>query len=373
MQRAAQPVSGKAHRAFSVQAPGGEGVGRHRARRAAGQTAGAFIDANQADAIDAPTVPARVDDRAVTSAPSVSVALCTYNGAPYLEEQLASLRAQTWQPLEIVAIDDASTDATWDILQRAARSMPALRIHRNPCNLGFAANFERAISLCQGDLIAPCDQDDIWLPTKLETLVRAIGSHTLAYCDSTLVDRNGRSLGERVSDRIRMVQGSDPLAFTFWNCISGHAMLFRRELLAHALPIRDARFHDWWVVFVAASLGSIVYVDQPLVAYRQHERSQTDFMLLRGQRIDRVAKWQVHVDWLRTLSGLSSPHQATFQRMHALASARLHQWFCVEWVRFLHAHAGRLMAMNRRESFGRFAFKQFFGIQWRRYGTRRIR
>ncbi len=328
---------------------------------------------NQADAIDTSTDPAQVDAHAVVSAPLVSVALCTYNGGPYLEEQLASLRAQTWQRLEIVAIDDASTDNTWDILQRAAASMPALRIRRNERNLGFAANFERAMALCKGDLIAPCDQDDIWLPTKLETLVRAIGTHTLAYCDSRLVDPNGQSLGERVSDRVRMVQGSDPLPFTFWNCISGHAMLFRRELLARALPIRGARYHDWWIVFVAASLGSIVYVDEPLVAYRQHARSQTDFMLLRGQRIDRVAKWQMHVDWLHTLSGLPSPHQATFRRLHELASARLHQWFCVEWVRYLHAHAGRLMAMNRRESFGRFAFKQFFGIQWRRYGTRRVR
>lgn len=315
----------------------------------------------------------RVDNHAATPAPLVSVALCTYNGGPYLEEQLASLRAQTWRRIEIVAVDDASTDASWDILQRAAASMPTLRIHRNERNLGFVANFERAMALCRGDLIAPCDQDDIWLPTKLETLVNAIGSHTLAYCDSAIVDQDGRPLGVRVSDRIRMVQGSDPLPFTFWNCISGHAMLFRRDLLARALPIPHARYHDWWIAFVAASLGSIVYVDEPLVAYRQHARSQTDFILLRAQRIDRVAKWQVHVDWLRTLSGLPSPHQAAFQRLHELASARLHQWFCVEWVRLLHAHAGRLMAMNRRESFGRFAFKQFFGVQWRRFGTRRLR
>ncbi|HEY6087234.1 MAG TPA: glycosyltransferase family 2 protein, partial [Burkholderiaceae bacterium] len=296
----------------------------------------------------------------------ISVALCTYNGAAHLSEQLESLLTQTWRHIEIVAVDDASTDATWDILRQAAKRDPRLRIMRNEENLGFAANFERAMSLCTGDYIAPCDQDDLWLPDKLERLLDAIGQHSLAYCDSMLIDDRGQPLDARVSNRIHMVQGRDPLAFAFWNCISGHAMLFRRELLASALPRRDVRFHDWWIAFVAASLGSITYVDEPLVAYRQHTSSQTDMLRLRQERGDSAAKSLERIAWLGALSRFPSPHQALFETMHRLAVARQDQWLCPAWWRFLRENSARLMAINQRESFSRFALKQFFGMRWRR-------
>ncbi len=296
----------------------------------------------------------------------ISVALCTYNGAAHLSEQLESLRTQTWPHLEIVAVDDASSDATWDILRQAAKEDSRLRIARNEENLGFAANFERAMSLCTGDYIAPCDQDDLWLAQKLERLMDAIGPHSLAYSDSMLIDERGRPLGARVSSRIHMVQGCDPLAFAFWNCISGHAMLFRRELLASALPTRDVRFHDWWIAFVAASLGSIAYVDEPLVAYRQHASSQTDVLRIRREHGDSVAKSLERIAWLGALSRLPSAHQALFETMHRLTLARQDQWFCPAWWRFLRENSARLMAINKRESFSRFALKQFFGMRWRR-------
>jgi glycosyltransferase involved in cell wall biosynthesis len=302
---------------------------------------------------------------ALPTAPLLSVALCTYNGAPHLGDQLESLFAQTWPNLEIIAVDDASTDATWTLLQQATEREPRLKILRNNVNLGFAANFERALSLCRGEFIAPCDQDDIWQPNKLETLMAAIGPHTLAYCDSALVDERSQALGMRVSDRVRMVQGSDPLAFAFWNCVSGHAMLFRRELLALALPAQGVRFHDWWLAFVAASTGSITYIAEPLVAYRQHARSQTDVSRLRSQRSNSVDKSLERVAWLQALSRFPSAHQALFQQMHRLAADRQNQWFCPAWWRLLNAHAARLMAINRRESFRRFAIKQFFGMRWR--------
>jgi glycosyltransferase involved in cell wall biosynthesis len=101
--------------------------------------------------------------------PSVSVALCTYNGARFLDEQLASLAAQTWRPLELVVCDDRSTDSTLAILAKFAStaSFP-VRIVQNGAWLGYKSNFKKAACLCQGELITFCDQDDIWLPTKLE-------------------------------------------------------------------------------------------------------------------------------------------------------------------------------------------------------------
>lgn len=299
----------------------------------------------------------------------ISVALATYNGERHLGAQLASLRAQTWPNLEIVAIDDASTDGTWALLQHAAQHDARLRIERNERNLGSAATFERAMSLCRGEFIAPCDQDDVWHADKLQTLFDAIGEHTLAYADSTLIDEHGAPLGLCVSDRFGMAQGSDPLAFAFWNSVSGHAMLLRRELLAAALPLRGTRFHDWWLAFVAASIGSIVYVPRPLVDYRQHEASQTDVALRRRARKDGAAKYAEREQWLAALAQFPSPHQPVFQRMHALWQRRGSAWFCPAWWRFVRANAARLMVVNRRESMARFAAKQFFGMRWRLRGA----
>src|SRR3954470_17842517 len=94
-----------------------------------------------------------------------SVAMCTYNGARFLGEQLASVAAQTRPPDELVVCDDRSTDETASLVRDFAAAAPfRVRLHVNERNLGSTRNFERAVSLCEGDLIALSDQDDEWLP-----------------------------------------------------------------------------------------------------------------------------------------------------------------------------------------------------------------
>lgn len=97
----------------------------------------------------------------------ISVALCTFNGERYIREQLQSILAQTELPFEIVICDDGSTDSTLSIIEEMSASPVDLRIHRNSKNLHFAANFFKAASLCRGDYILFCDQDDIWESNKV--------------------------------------------------------------------------------------------------------------------------------------------------------------------------------------------------------------
>ena len=105
---------------------------------------------------------------------SVSVAMGAYNGTAFLEPQLASLAAQTRLPVELVVCDDNSRDDTVAVLERFAAQAPfEVRIVRNETNLGFGANFMKASGLCRGDLIAWCDQDDVWAPEKLARCVAA--------------------------------------------------------------------------------------------------------------------------------------------------------------------------------------------------------
>ncbi len=206
-------------------------------------------------------------------APLVSVALCTFNGALYLREQLDSLLAQRHASLEIVIVDDASSDATAAIAREYAAADGRVRFIANETNLGPTACFERAMALCNADFIAPCDQDDIWNPDKLSHLLTVIDQCDAAYCDSEYVDAAGRVTGERVSDATAMLSGRNPIAFLFANSVSGHALLLRRELFERARPFPAHSYHDWWLALCAAGRNGIHYLDEPLVQFRRHEHA----------------------------------------------------------------------------------------------------
>jgi len=300
-----------------------------------------------------------------TSQALISIAMCTYQGEAFLATQLESLLAQTWKNIEIVVVDDGSTDATVTIVQDFARQDSRIKLYQNPLNLGINANFSRALSLCQGEFIAPCDQDDIWHPEKLARLHASLGPHLMAYCDSELITAQGASLNMKISDRLHMAEGHNPLAFAFWNCISGHAMLFRRELLTHALPIPPVKFHDWWLAFWAACVGDIKYLDQALVQYRQHAGGQTD-LARSGQKKEvqnRYHLFKERCQWFSYLAQVPQPHQGFFQTLHRLYEAQLHQWFSMALVQHLRTQSDALLFINKKKSFFRFALKNFWGMK----------
>ena len=203
--------------------------------------------------------------------PRVSVALCTYNGERHLAALLDSVLAQTGVTLDVVALDDASSDGTVALLQDYAARDARLRVVVNDENLGHVRSFEKCMDLCAHDLIAPCDQDDVWAPGKLARLVRAIAIADLAYCDSAYIDDGGRSLDRRVSQDLgTMHAGHDALRFAFQNTVSGHAMLVRREVFERARPFPAQLYHDWWLAMIAASGRGVAYVDEALVQFRRH-------------------------------------------------------------------------------------------------------
>lgn len=205
--------------------------------------------------------------------PLISVAISVYNGARFLRPQLDSILAQQDVRIELVAVDDGSSDGSLDILDAYAARDPRVRVHANPENLGLTRSFERAMSLCGGEFLAPSDQDDIWHPTKLARLLAAIGDHAMAYCDSLYIDDQGAPTGRRVSDDIAMLRGANPMQFVFANSASGHAMLLRRELFERARPLAPAIYYDWQLALFAAASAGIVHVDASLVQFRRHDQA----------------------------------------------------------------------------------------------------
>ena len=202
--------------------------------------------------------------------PLVSVVLCTWNGARWLRPQLDSILEQQDVLLELVVLDDASSDGTLALLREYAARDDRIRLHASAANAGHLRSFEKCMGMCAGDFIAPADQDDIWHPRKLRVLLDAIGDADLAYCDSAYIDCDGRPTGRSVSDDLHMHRGRDPLRYIFQNTVSGHAALLRRELLADTLPFPPRLFHDWWLAIRAAAGRGVVYVDVPMVRFRRH-------------------------------------------------------------------------------------------------------
>lgn len=94
--------------------------------------------------------------------PPISVVLCTYNGAKYIEAQLASIIAQTYAVAEIIVVDDVSSDDTMAVVERAAARDSRISLSQNNFNIGFTSNFESALQMAKHDYIAISDQDDIW-------------------------------------------------------------------------------------------------------------------------------------------------------------------------------------------------------------------
>ncbi len=213
----------------------------------------------------------------------ISVALCSYNGAKYIREQLESITGQSLRPKEIVVCDDGSSDGTVELVESFARSAAVdVRVYRNERQMGVNANFSRAIGLCRGAYVVLSDQDDIWAKDKLELSMaemarqeKAIGIKRpcLVHSDLKVCGSDGRVLATSYMRRqgLNHVTEAPLRRLQVRGFVTGATVLMNRALVEVALPIpEEAVHHDWWLALVAAAAGRIGFVPQVLVFYRQH-------------------------------------------------------------------------------------------------------
>ena len=205
--------------------------------------------------------------------PTVAVVVATYNGATYLPPQLESIIQQTHKPSQIIIIDDASSDDTVTIAQAFAAAHPEVIVVQNETRLGYIKNFEKGMLLANANYVALSDQDDIWVPHKLEKLLASIGDQMLAYSDSELIDSNGHLLHKKMSSIKNQLAYHTPIMYSIGAWAPGHAMLFKKELIDKAVPFPTLVTHDFWLGFVATCYSTVVYVNEPLVHYRQHTQN----------------------------------------------------------------------------------------------------
>ncbi|TFD22880.1 glycosyltransferase family 2 protein, partial [Cryobacterium sp. TMT2-23] len=227
------------------------------------------------------------------SVPRVSVALCTYNGSEFIEEQLRSILDQSAPADEIVVSDDGSTDDTPAEVERVFAAWQGehpgqavtLRMIRNPAPLGVTWNFEQALAACTGELIALSDQDDVWPPERLALLAAEFASRPplqLLHTDARLVDEAGRptgrtllaTLGVSAADQAAEHRGHALDLLLCRNIVTGATAMLRRGLVQQARPFPAAWVHDEWLAIVAAATGEVDLLEIPLLDYRQHADNQ---------------------------------------------------------------------------------------------------
>ena len=232
---------------------------------------------------------------------SVSVALCTHNGSAYVEEQLRSILGQSRPPVQIVVSDDASTDDTIERVERTlAGSSISVLVIRNTVALGVAKNFEQAIAATTADLVAISDQDDRWKRDRLELITPAFESRaelSLLHHDARLVDDRGELMGSTLFETLDFTPSEKSLerngrAFESLmrrNIVTGATTVFRSVLAGLALPFPPGWIHDEWLAVVAAATGTIDFLEQELIDYRQHGSNQIGVTALSfGGKIARI-------------------------------------------------------------------------------------
>jgi glycosyltransferase involved in cell wall biosynthesis len=212
---------------------------------------------------------------------SVSVVMATFNGARHLREQLDSLAAQSCRPSELIITDDGSTDETLGLVDNFAVSAPfPVRVYQNEIRLGHRANFLYASTLCTSDLIAFCDQDDIWHRRKIEICLPYFENPDVlfAYHNATVIQTDGEPIGDL--ERWAPPQLiNPPMSIGPWPVAHGFTQVLRRSLpffpdlwetSVDFYSTGERMAHDQWFIALSSALGSIAYIEEPLAYYRQH-------------------------------------------------------------------------------------------------------
>jgi hypothetical protein len=210
-----------------------------------------------------------------------SIVVATHNGERFILEQLRSLADQTLKPAEIIVSDDSSTDRTEAIVSQFARSTDIpVRFYKNASPLGFADNFLTGANYASGELIAFCDQDDVWRPDKISICTDAFRNDNvvLAVHAARLIDVNNRVVGH-FNQGIEQDCLRKPRSFFPWGVFFGFSAVFRRVLL-DVIPSTERSVdyitgnaplaHDRWILYLANMLGCTQQISAELVDYRQH-------------------------------------------------------------------------------------------------------
>lgn len=213
--------------------------------------------------------------------PLVSVLVSIYRpNESFLREQLDSIGMQTYENIEVIVYNDdpEDSDRSDEIYRLLSPRVKQVRYVHGEKNLGYSAAFEKLVGLARGTYIAFCDQDDIWLPNRIERGVNELESgYVLAVCDRSIIDGSGRIIERSYRDahpreaECNWNSGDDITAHAAFSCYAiGMATMVRADVALRLIPFPKGSAHDFWLALGASQLGRCAYIDEPLVQYRRH-------------------------------------------------------------------------------------------------------
>lgn len=201
----------------------------------------------------------------------ISVAMAAYNGRLYIKEQIDSILCQLTAEDELCVCVDPCEDGTMELVQELAGADSRIKVATGP-GKGTIANFERAISMCKGDIIFLADQDDVWSKDKVSHVTKCMADTASVLVLHDVVVMDGK-LEQVIKESFFELKGSRPgiLRNIIKNSFMGSAMAFKRELVPYILPFpKGIPMHDQWIGLVAEKKGKVTFIDDKLMSYRRH-------------------------------------------------------------------------------------------------------
>lgn len=301
--------------------------------------------------------------------PTIDIVLATYNGERYLDEQIQSILNQTYTRWRLIIRDDGSTDSTPAIIRNYTKKYPdtIVAIEDSLRNLGACGNFGKILEHATADYTMFCDQDDVWLPLKIELTLQKMHTMEKTYGPDIplLVYTDMRVVGDDLSviaDSFWRHQVFNPnigrslSRFLVSNVATGCTVMMNRKLRELAIPLpQEAMMHDWWVGLVSAALGKNDYLDEATALYRQHASNVVG------------ATWKLtiktFVDKLMHFSELKRINREHLLRTQQQASA-----FATRYKAFLNANEYRKIMVYATLSQQSFFYKRVsllrYGFWW---------
>ena len=214
----------------------------------------------------------------------IDILLASYNGKKYIEAQISSILNQTYKNIKLIISDDCSTDGTIDILKKYAQKDNRIQLYLQERNLGVVKNIEFLLKNVTNNLYMLSDQDDVWLPEKIEKSVKYLKENDadLVFGDLRIVDEKLNTIYESFSKymlldrKINKYIGSKKLNYLY-NCVTGCTVLSKKKFIKEILPfptISKYMIHDHWIGLIISFNGKLAYMPEQYILYRQHGNNE---------------------------------------------------------------------------------------------------
>ena len=208
----------------------------------------------------------------------IDILMATYNGEKYLKEQIESILNQTHKNIRLIISDDCSTDKTREIIKQYEKKDSRIKVYLQEQNLGYLKNFNFLLTKVENNIYMLSDQDDIWLPQKVEKTYKFLKQNNsdLVFTDLLVVDEKGNEVNKsfdklmNLTKKIKKTVGTYKLAYLY-NSVTGCTIMSKKEQLNKILDIPTNSkhvFHDHWIALSVSINGKVSYLEEPLIKYR---------------------------------------------------------------------------------------------------------